>query len=193
MVGRQLQVLMDASDENSFISFLRGISTIQILESSAPTADELWVEEFNPSFPGHYSYAVWNKAFEWFPEYGTVGPRAHDPTHIGWRYVANRSAAPLLEVRRTNPSSGEPGRLYWAKDFSAPRGLDYDAIAFSKWIDTIWRWIRKQGKKTGEPSPSPYVLPGAMEKLLPNLSAKKGGHRAALTANVRAGPVSPPR
>lgn len=171
-MGRQLRVLMDASDERSFISFLRESTDIQILESFAATTEELWVEEFSPIYEGHHSYSIWNKSFGWLPEYGTVGPRAHDPKHIGWRYVANTSAAPLLTIRRSNPSSGESGRLYWAKDFAAPHRLSYDAIAFEKWVDAIWRWIRRQGKKVSELPLSPYVLPGAVEKLLPNLSAK---------------------
>lgn len=171
-MGRQLQVLMDTSDEELFISFLRETTNIQIIESFAPTVDELWVEEFNSRFAGHHSYDIWNRAFEWLPDYGTVGPRAHDPRHIGWRYVANKSAAPLLTIRRSNPSSGESGRLYWAKDFATPHGPRYDAVAFGKWVDAIWRWIRKQGRKISELPLSPYVLPGAAEKLLPNLSAR---------------------
>jgi len=168
IVGRQLQLLMDASDEKNLISFLRSTASIQIFESFAPSTDELWVDGFNSSFVGHHAYVIWNQGFEWQPEYGTVGPQAYDPHHIGWRYIANKSAAPILQVSRTNPISGQSGRLYWAKDFSAPNGLAYDVVAFGKWVDSIWRWIRKHGNKASELPLEPYILPGAMERLLPN-------------------------
>ena len=172
-MGRQLQLLMDANDEKTLIAFLRSTANIQIIESFAPTSDELWVEDFNSSFEGHHTYEIWNQTFGWVPEYGTVGPKAHDPSHIGWRYIANKSSAPLLEVGRTNQESCQSGRLYWAKDIAAPNGLAYDVIAFEKWVDSIWRWVRKHGRKIKELPLEPYVLPGAMEHLLPNIAVKR--------------------
>lgn len=124
-------------------------------------------------------YAIWNKSFEWLPEYGAIGPAAHDPSHIGWRYIANKSTAPLLQVSRTNPISGQAGRLYWAKDFSASNGLAYDVVVFGKWVDSIWRWVRKHGDKASELPLEPYVLPGAMERLLPNIAVKRDAPQAA--------------
>lgn len=174
-MGRQLQLLMSASDEKSFIAFLRSTASIQIIESFAPTTDALWVEDFNPSFVEHHTYAIWNKAFSWIPQFGTVGPKAHEPSHIGWRYICNTPSAPLLTVSRSNPLTGESGRLYWAKDFVASNGLTYDVANFNQWVDAIWRWVRKHGSKTQELPLEPYVLPGAMEQLLPNLAVKQDG------------------
>ena len=168
-MGRQLQILMNEQDENEFIMFLRSMAEIEIIESFAPTTNELWVKNFNPSFVGHHTYSIWNKDFAWIPEYGTVGGKAHDPGHIGWRYISNKSAAPLLEISRSNPSTGSSGRLYWAKDFAAPiTGLLYDEESFTKWIDVIWRWVRKQGKKIHELPSQPYAFPGVIAQLAPD-------------------------
>lgn len=169
-MGRQIQVLMNETDEKDFILFLQSTADIQIIESFAPTMDELWVEGFNHKFIGHHTYLIWNKDFAWQPEYGSVGSKAHNPSHIGWCYVTNTSSAPILEVSRSNPSSGSSGRLYWSRNFSAQNGLAYDEASFSKWVDTIWRWVRKHGKKVKELPLQPYVFPGALSQLAPNKS-----------------------
>jgi hypothetical protein len=160
-MGRQLQVLMSGDDEASFLSFLRSQADIQLVESFAPDIDSLFVTALNTERDGHWSYSLWNKEFSWTPLFGTVGERSHDPRHVGWRYVANRHAAPLLEFTRSEPTAANAGRIYWAKDFSAPGGLSYDVPAFSAWVDTIWRWVRRVGAKDRSISLEPYVFPGA--------------------------------
>lgn len=132
-MGRQISLVATLEDERAFLDFLRSTAALRLFESFAPTVSGLWVDTFAPEFEGHISYGIWNTAFAWEPSYSQVGPRAHDPTHIGWSYVSNAGCAPVLEFSRSSPR--RPGRLYWARDFSAPDGLDYDADAFSKWID----------------------------------------------------------
>lgn len=156
---------MSKEDEDQFLDFLRGTCEIELMESFAPTTEELWVSSFNENFSSHSIYRVWNKEFDWVPEYGTVGCLAHNPDHIGWRYISNSGQAPILEVMRSSPDLSRAGRLYWGRDFSAPRGLLYDAEAFSLWIDKVWRWVRKNGRKLNEFPGQPYALPGALARV----------------------------
>ena len=167
-MGKQLQVLMNTKDEENFISFLRATANLQLFESFAPTTNQLCVEKFSPNFDGHHTYAIWNTNFSWKPEYGIVGSKAHDPNLIGWSYISNLSAAPVIEVSRSNLAKITAGRLYWAKNFSAPNGLPYDEVAFAKWVDTIWRWVRKNGKKVPDLPLQPYVFPEAFNDLKRN-------------------------
>lgn len=62
-------------------------------------------------------------------------------TDLPSAYVSNSSAAPVLEYSRHTQHS--PGRIYWAKHFSAPTGLAYDAAAFERWYDSVARWVKK--------------------------------------------------
>src|SRR5215213_9672199 len=126
-MGRQIQVAMAREDERCFLEFLRSTSDIQLFESFASTSEGLWVNDVNEVLEGHWSYHIWNRRFAWSPEYGRVGPKAHEPAHIGWYYIANNHAAPVLEMTRSDVRSGKFGRLYWARDFAAPAGLSYDA------------------------------------------------------------------
>ncbi len=156
---------MNNSDEIELLSFLRNTAEIQIFESFAPTIKELWVNEFNPSFVGHHTYGIWNKNFEWNPEYKKVGQQAYDKNHIDWSYISNELSGPLLKFSRSNLLSDRPGRLYWARNFAAPDGLKYDEKLFSKWVDTVWRWVRKNGTKIPELPLQPYVLSGALSQI----------------------------
>lgn len=163
---RQIQVAMNSEDERAFLAFLNATANIQVIKSFAPRSADLFVEEFSQSLSGHWSYSIWNKQFDWLPEFGTVGDRSHDPSHIGWKYVSNKSAAPILEFSRSDLASERTGRLYWAKDFAAPNGLNYDAKAFSAWIDQVWSWVRKHGLKNNALSLSPYLRPSAQKEWL---------------------------
>lgn len=83
-------------------------------------------------------YYLWNRSYPWAPE--IVQHRDHVA-------IGNTNAAPLIEYTRHNFSGPEPaGRLYWAKDFSAPDGLPYDSATFGKWCDTVARWVRRHGR-----------------------------------------------
>jgi hypothetical protein len=163
-VGKQIQLAMNAEDERSFLLFLKSTADIQIFEAFAPSSDGLFVEGFDSSRGGHWSYYVWNKQFDWAPQFGTVGDLSYDPAHIGWKYISNSSLAPLLEVNRSDIAAAKTGRLYWGKDFAAPNGLNYDAKAFSSWVDQIWRWVRKHGQKVDSLPLAPYFLPSAYQE-----------------------------
>lgn len=163
-MGRQIQLLMSTEDEKQLIAFLRSTCEIEIFESFAPTKKDLLVNGFNENFSGHWHYKIWNKKFQWSPEYRTVGPNSHDPECIGWYYVSNAGQAPILEVTRSKPDLSSSGRLYWANNFSAPNGLSYDSEEFSRWVEKIWRWVRKNSCKINELPLQPYALPHASAK-----------------------------
>jgi hypothetical protein len=162
-LGRQIQILMNRDDERTFLEFLRGTAPIQLYDRFAPISDALGVDDFADEPTGHSGYLAHNQTFPWVPEYGKVRPRSVDPDKIDWAYISNAGQAPFLEIDRS--LRGKPGRLYWARDFSAPNGLAYDAEAFSKWVDRVWRWCRANGRKLSANDPSaPYIFPGAMEE-----------------------------
>ncbi len=76
----------------------------------------------------------------------------------GLYFIGNKSIAPVLEISQFGQR--DHGRVYWANDFSAPNGLQYDSVRFSRLVDKVWRWIRKHGVKTDQKY-SPYYLPDA--------------------------------
>jgi hypothetical protein len=160
-MGRQIGIAAIGEDERMLLDFLRSTADIALFETFAPTLDALWVDEFAPEFRGHICYHAWNRAFPWTPAYGEVGPQSHDPACIGWSYVANSSCAPVLEIGRTRPSDLQPGRLYWARAFSAPNGLTYDGEAFSHWIDLVFKGVRKLARKLPGDRFAPYAFPAA--------------------------------
>ena len=75
-MGRQLPIAMNLDDEQEFLSFLRSSAEIKIVESFAPTIEELWVENFSSALSGHWTYNIWNCEYPWSPEYGTVGKKS---------------------------------------------------------------------------------------------------------------------
>ena len=165
-MGRQTAVAMTDLDEVEFLTFLRGTADIQLVESFAPTKEELFVDAFSPRRRGHWTYDIWNRAFDWKIEYKRVRdcvPKSQNP---GWYYVSNTHNAPLIEYSRHNfnDASGLTyGRVYWSKFFAAePNDIHYDVNAFSVWYDRIVRWIRKNGKQKERGAYNPYFLPDAM-------------------------------
>jgi hypothetical protein len=157
-MGRQIAIAMAAEDEAAFLAFLRSSADIRFYGSFAPQAEQLWTDEPPPATTGHFFYGIWNKNFPWQPKYGTVGPRAHDPSQIGWYYVADTSSAPVLDWSRCNLERRMFGRLYWSK----PALASYDIVEFEKWVNSVWSWVRKNARKL-EPgdSMSPYFFPHA--------------------------------
>ena len=166
-MGRQLPVMMDRRDEAAFIAFLKSISEISIFESFSPSVEQLEVQSFSETRRGHRLYFVWNQKFPWRPIHAKVGTKAFNPEMIGWSYISNKSSAPVLEVSRSCIETQEPGRLYWARDFSATGPLEYDQDSFSKWIDQIWKWVRRTASKQRMGAYEPYIFPGAHSTLGP--------------------------
>ncbi|TSD88640.1 hypothetical protein FFK22_011305 [Mycobacterium sp. KBS0706] len=160
-MGRQIAIVMNDQDEQNFLTFLRSTCNIALFEYFAPTEDALRVEDFHPERTGHWTYRIWNRSYPWHPTFGQTGPKSHNPDQVGWAYISNAQAAPVLEFTRSNPA-GRPGRIYWARTFSATAPLRYDDASFSRWVDRVWQWVRNNGVKADKGNPSsPYILPGA--------------------------------
>src|ERR1051325_9039420 len=123
-MGRQTHIIATLEDEQAFLRFLRDTADIAVFEIFAPTIQKLWKNSFEEKKAGHFFYHIWNKAFPWTPDYQQLDSRSHDPKRIGWYYISNASAAPVIEFERSNFHPIRAGRLYWAKDFSAADGLD---------------------------------------------------------------------
>ena len=124
--------------EQALLEFVRRSSDVTLIRASAPTPEELFPQHFLPRGDWQWIYYLWNRSFSWAPE--VVQRRDHVA-------IGNTNAAPLIEYTRHNFSSSEPiGRIYWAKNFSAPEGLAYDSASFSKWFDTVARWVRRHGR-----------------------------------------------
>ncbi|PWU18183.1 MAG: hypothetical protein C5B50_09760 [Verrucomicrobia bacterium] len=141
-MGKQTAIALTSADERAFLTFLRSIAEVKLFVSSAPTVDSLWVDSFDCG-EGHTMFYVWNTAFAWSPEYGTVTADRSGTTNGHW-FVSNKDAAPLLEYSRhsfQHSRGGGRGRLYWSKYFSGIPA--YDVLAFERWYSTVVRWLKK--------------------------------------------------
>jgi|SRR6187399_1967114 len=159
---------MSDLDEMEFLAFLKETAEIQLIESFAPTKEELFVTEFVSERQGHWTYDIWNKAFDWKIEYKQVRDDVPQGRNPGWYYINNIGQAPVIEYRRHNfddLSGLTYGRVYWSKYFAAgPREIHYDVKAFSAWYDKIVRWIRKNGKQKEKGAYNTYFLPDALKR-----------------------------
>ena len=160
-MGRQIQIAATPVDEKAFLEFLRQEADFILLESHAPTIAQLYKVSFEKVFRDHFQYQIWNRAFPWEPQYGQVQENPYNPDKIGWYYMRNKGAAPLIEFNRTNIDRPQFGRIYWSKYFSAPNGLDYDVEAFTKWFDKVIRWVRKNSAGKITTSWVTWFLPDA--------------------------------
>jgi hypothetical protein len=167
-MGKQTAVAMTDLDEVEFLAFLRETADIQLLESFAPTKEEIFVSHFSSRLLGHWTYDIWNKAFDWKIEFGQVRDDVPKSQNPGWFYISNTHHAPLIEYNRHNfddKSGLSYGRVYWSKYFSAvPDDIDYDVAAFSIWYDKIVSWIRKNGKQKEKGAYNTYFLPDALKR-----------------------------
>ena len=68
-MGRQIAIATSLEDERMFFEFVRSISDVRILEHSADSPENLWVDSFHVDLAGHYQYRIWNTDFAWSPEY----------------------------------------------------------------------------------------------------------------------------
>jgi hypothetical protein len=159
-MGKQTAIALTPADERAFLTFLRSIAEVKLILSFAPTVDSLWVDSFD-CVQGLEKFSIWNTAFAWSPEYGTV---TLDPSgaHNGYRFVSNFGKAPLLEYSRHNFQNPMIyGRIYWDTYYS---GIAYDALAFGKWYSAVVRWLRKNGKQAVKGTLNTYYLPDAWAK-----------------------------
>ena len=149
-MGRQLAIAMTMTDEREFLAYLSSVGEIRIAESFATSVDALWVDRFSAELDGHWVYYIWNREFHWTPEYGETDKGVGRTSRHTMAYISNASDAPLLEFDRSDVEAGRYGRIYWAKGFSAPSGLNYDVKRFAQWYDLAAGWVRKHaaGKKS---------------------------------------------
>jgi len=161
-VGRQLQLATTPADEIELLRFIQNVTPIKVFQSFANSIEELWIEDWEKrQIPGA-GFQIWPQSFGWLPQYAQTGGPKCPLARAGKFYVSNSSAAPIMEFSRSFLERRIYGRIYWAKDFSAPTGLDYDVEAFAHLADLIWRWIRKVGKRRqNAKTHSPYFLPDA--------------------------------
>ncbi len=157
-MGKQTHIVATLEDEEGFFRFVRETADVALFESHAPTIETLWKRSLEAERRGHFQYFIWNKAFPWTPEYALTEFQAHSTRLY---YVTNKGDAPLVEFDRCGFHPIRQGRIYWSKDFSAPNGLDYDVASFSRWYDSLVRWIRKRGQKLSAGAYEPYYLPDA--------------------------------
>jgi len=160
-MGRQLQLATTRTDETEALRFVESLAPIRVFQSHAATSDDLWFSDLKSIGVPPWTLYIWPQAFPWSPVYRQAGGPQCPPERAGLFYVANANTAPVLELSRSDLPRKRYGRIYWGSDFSAPGGLDYDAAAFSRFVDSVWRWIRKVGKRTSGNSYSPYFFPEA--------------------------------
>jgi len=136
---------------------------MRVYVSFADTIGALWIDDWEKRDIEGCAFHVWLQSYPWVPEYKqTGGPSCPKNRHGLW-YVANDGAAPVIEISRPPPNCTNGGRIYWARDFSAPDGLAYDSAGFAKNVDQIWNWVRRNGhRKLSEGKRGgPYYLPEA--------------------------------
>ena len=139
LMGRQLSVLLDPTDERRLLEFLHSSGDIRIFEAFADRMNDVEVSLLPPPLAGHLSFTIWPTRFLWEPEFTqtqTIPPR--------W-YIRNDGTAPILKYSRPPLSGTDPGRLYWADRFCGEPS--YDRVAFGKWVDSIWRWVRRSSSR----------------------------------------------
>lgn len=162
-MGRQLPIIASHEDERSLLSYISLISPIRVFVMHRPSTEQLWQDNWMVDDISDFQYYVWLTTFPWTPEYGQTGGRRCPASRRGYWYIANYHNAPVLEISRPLSNSSLPGRVYWAKYFSASNGLDYDVEAFGRIVDRIWTWIRKQGARVKDHQGGlvTYMLPDA--------------------------------
>lgn len=159
-MGRQLQLAMRVEDERNLLRFVSSLARIRVMRMFARTKDELFIDDWEESELPLDVY-VWPEGFPWAHRFAqTGGPKCRREDR-GFYYVSNLNTAPVLEIRRGSPPDAHLGRIYWARDFAAPHGLEYDDQAFSKLVDAVWRWIRRAGRRSEKRGP--WFLPEAWE------------------------------
>ncbi len=134
-MGRQVEVSLSEDEERALLAFMRMSANVQIIRTFAPSQAALFLDAFEPRGEGNWTYHLWNRSFAWEPQFSVT--RTDQPS----AYVSNSSSGPLLEYSRH--TSHGPGRIYWARHFSAPDGLAYNVAAFERWYNSVVRWVKR--------------------------------------------------
>lgn len=164
-MGRQLQLATTKIDELDLLRFTQSLGPIRVFQSSAHSIEDLWIDNWETGELPAAGLRIWPQKFAWVPEYKQTGGPKCPRESAGLFYVSNTSAAPILEFSSSSLLQRRYGRIYWAKDFSAPQGLNYDVGEFERLTDSVWRWVRKVGRRLPDKKPlSPYFLPDAWSR-----------------------------
>ncbi|QYF94888.1 hypothetical protein KY495_06815 [Massilia sp. PAMC28688] len=164
-MGKQTAIALTEKDESLFLDFLRASASIEIYRTTAPSDDLLKIDQFPQRGANEWCYLIANTSFHWVPELRFVSDHAPIVSRRGWTYIANSSVAPVLEYSRHNFDNDlSYGRIYWAKNFAAPDGPQYDQDAFNIWYQKIVRWLRKNGQRRSNDPYSVYFLPDAWNR-----------------------------
>src|SRR5262245_40094983 len=107
-MGKQTALVATRNDEADFLQFLRSRWNVRIFRPSAPSREEIWLDEFPAYGPRLGQLFLWNCEFPWEPDFGVCVPEAGEAA--GWAYVRNPVAAPAIEFDRTNEEK------YFTKD-----------------------------------------------------------------------------
>jgi hypothetical protein len=157
-MGRQLPIIATPEDERQLLTFVRTLSPIRVYVKFTAEVEAMWIDDWEQRDIEGHDFNVWLQSFSWNPEY--------KQTDAGRWYIWNDNAAPIIEVSRPRKGELGAGRVYWARDFMAPDGLAYDSSVFSKHVDRIWNWIRRNGhRKPGKHLYPAYYLSDAWSKL----------------------------
>jgi hypothetical protein len=164
-MGRQLQLATTDADEVELLRFIRSLAPIRVFQSFARSTAELWIDDWETRKIPVALFCIWPQTFPWLPEYRQTGGPGCRPESAGQFYIANEHTAPVFKFSRSFLDEHSYGRIYWARDFSAPHGLEYDAEAFARLTDSVWRWIRKVSHRVPDAKThSPYFLPDAWSR-----------------------------
>ena len=168
-MGRQLQLATTQPDVIELLRFIRSRAPIRVFLPFARSRDELWVDDWETREIPSRLFRIWPQTFAWSPEYAQTGGPNCRPEDAGEFYIADAHTAPVLEFSRSFLEHYSCGRIYWARDFSAPHGLAYDAESFARLTDSVWRWIRKVGQRSPDAWEhsvvrSAYFLPDAWSR-----------------------------
>src|SRR5215469_17532853 len=171
-MGRQLQLATTDADEVALLRFIQSLAPIRVFQSSAGSIAELWIDDWETrTIPSAVfsQFCIWPQTFPWSPEYRQTGGPGCRPEDAGKFYIVD-DEAPVFKFSRSCLDEHSYGRIYWARDFAAPHGLDYDEEAFARLTDSVWRWIRKVSQRSqyvskhSPDSRSPYFLPDAWRR-----------------------------
>ncbi len=170
-MGRQLPIIATPLDERLLLAYVQTLSPIRVFVSHGSSIEDLWIDDWEQRDIQEFQFKVWLQNFPWEPEYRQTGGPQCPKKNAGLWYISNSHTAPVIEICRSWKGGLGEGRIYWGKDFSAPNGLAYDVDTFSKCVDRIWRWIRRNGHrmKSDYSTHPPYCLPDGVNqmKLLP--------------------------
>jgi hypothetical protein len=165
-MGRQTSIVATHSDEQAFLRFLRSKWKIKLFRFAAASEDDIWLDDIPPFCPLDRQLYVWNCDFPWQPQFGLILPERQTPQRK--IYVKNVGSSPAIEFYRTDEenffdkgfTATSHGRVYWSGRNDP--ASSYDVDAFSRWYDTVIRWLRRQGQRVQETKSCHYFyLPSA--------------------------------